>query len=357
MRADPAARREPRARAHRVRRRRRSSSARIQHNLKINRIGLHVARSNLVSRAEALEAAARRRSTPDATTSRRLQCSSARRASTTSSTASRRCSRSRRRTSRSMNQVVGVQARGHRARACARPRAQGADRARARARATAKARIAAARPAAAAVLLDQGRDRPPRRRSSARASSRSSGRRRRVSPTYQSQQAGNLGRRRPRRPTPDGVTSRLRRSTRGVVAIAMQYLGVPYVWGGESPSGFDCSGLVMYVYAQVGVSLPHYTGAQWNAGVPVSRERSRARRPRLLRRARPRRHLHRRRRVHPRAAHGRRRQDRQPLRSLVRGDVRRRPPHRQRRLSVRRTSARGWRSHHRARRTTLRRDS
>jgi cell wall-associated NlpC family hydrolase len=58
----------------------------------------------------------------------------------------------------------------------------------------------------------------------------------------------------------------------GVVGIAMRYLGVPYVWGGASPSGFDCSGLVMYVYAQVGVSLPHYTGAQWNMGVPVSRD-------------------------------------------------------------------------------------
>jgi cell wall-associated NlpC family hydrolase len=57
----------------------------------------------------------------------------------------------------------------------------------------------------------------------------------------------------------------------GVVGIAMQYLGVPYVWGGASPSGFDCSGLVMYVYAQVGVSLPHYTGAQWGMGVPVAR--------------------------------------------------------------------------------------
>jgi len=57
----------------------------------------------------------------------------------------------------------------------------------------------------------------------------------------------------------------------GVVGIAMRYLGVPYVWGGASPSGFDCSGFVMYVYSQVGVSLPHYTVAQWNAGVPVSR--------------------------------------------------------------------------------------
>ncbi len=56
-----------------------------------------------------------------------------------------------------------------------------------------------------------------------------------------------------------------------VVGIAMRYLGVPYVWGGDSPSGFDCSGFVMYVYAQVGVSLPHYTGAQWSYGVPVSK--------------------------------------------------------------------------------------
>ena len=56
----------------------------------------------------------------------------------------------------------------------------------------------------------------------------------------------------------------------GVVGIAMRYLGVPYVWGGASPSGFDCSGLVMYVYAQVGVSLPHSSYAQYGMGVPVS---------------------------------------------------------------------------------------
>jgi cell wall-associated NlpC family hydrolase len=57
----------------------------------------------------------------------------------------------------------------------------------------------------------------------------------------------------------------------GVVAIAMRYLGVPYVWGGASPSGFDCSGFVMYVYAQVGISLPHYTVSQYGMGAPVSR--------------------------------------------------------------------------------------
>jgi peptidoglycan DL-endopeptidase CwlO len=71
----------------------------------------------------------------------------------------------------------------------------------------------------------------------------------------------------PDAPPPDGTLSTQ------VVSIAMQYLGVPYVWGGSSPStGFDCSGFVMYVFAQVGVSLPHHAASQYNYGTPVSQD-------------------------------------------------------------------------------------
>jgi cell wall-associated NlpC family hydrolase len=48
------------------------------------------------------------------------------------------------------------------------------------------------------------------------------------------------------------------------VAVAMAQLGTPYVWGGGGPGGFDCSGLASYAYAQIGKSVPHYTGAIWS---------------------------------------------------------------------------------------------
>jgi cell wall-associated NlpC family hydrolase len=55
-----------------------------------------------------------------------------------------------------------------------------------------------------------------------------------------------------------------------VVDIAMRYLGIPYVYAGADPSGFDCSGFTMYVYAQVGISLPHNAAMQFGMGTPVS---------------------------------------------------------------------------------------
>jgi peptidoglycan DL-endopeptidase CwlO len=55
------------------------------------------------------------------------------------------------------------------------------------------------------------------------------------------------------------------------VRVAEGYIGVPYVWGGESPSGFDCSGLVQYVYGRVGVSLPRTSYEQYRAGRRVAR--------------------------------------------------------------------------------------
>ena len=53
--------------------------------------------------------------------------------------------------------------------------------------------------------------------------------------------------------------------------FALTKRGDPYVWGAAGPSSFDCSGLVLWAYAQVGISLPHFTGDQWNMGVHVAR--------------------------------------------------------------------------------------
>ncbi|RMI37784.1 NlpC/P60 family protein [Actinomadura harenae] len=82
-----------------------------------------------------------------------------------------------------------------------------------------------------------------------------------------------------------GKTPNVPGSGKGAQAVryALAQLGVPYSWGGGNASGpsygiaqganikgFDCSGLTLYAYARVGVNLPHYTGAQFNAGTHVT---------------------------------------------------------------------------------------
>ena len=52
---------------------------------------------------------------------------------------------------------------------------------------------------------------------------------------------------------------------------ALSRRGDPYVWGAAGPSAFDCSGLVVWAFAQEGIALPHYTGDLWNSGVHVPR--------------------------------------------------------------------------------------
>jgi cell wall-associated NlpC family hydrolase len=62
----------------------------------------------------------------------------------------------------------------------------------------------------------------------------------------------------------------------GAAGAALSELGTPYVWAGSAPGGFDCSGLVVWAFAQVGVSLPHSSYALYGYGVPVSRDQLQA---------------------------------------------------------------------------------
>lgn len=70
--------------------------------------------------------------------------------------------------------------------------------------------------------------------------------------------------------TPSAPPPPLASGAGGAVQAAEREIGVPYVWGGSSPSGFDCSGLVMWAYAQVGIGLPHFSGGQFAATTHIS---------------------------------------------------------------------------------------
>jgi peptidoglycan DL-endopeptidase CwlO len=70
--------------------------------------------------------------------------------------------------------------------------------------------------------------------------------------------------------TPPTPAPPLSAGAAGAVQAAEGEVGVPYVWGGTTPAGFDCSGLVMWAYAQVGISLPHFSGAQYASTTHIS---------------------------------------------------------------------------------------
>jgi peptidoglycan hydrolase CwlO-like protein len=61
-------------------------------------------------------------------------------------------------------------------------------------------------------------------------------------------------------------------SSSDIINYASQFLGVPYVWGGTSPSGFDCSGLVQYTYGHFGINLPRVAADQQDVGLKVTRD-------------------------------------------------------------------------------------
>ncbi|MFA5843535.1 MAG: NlpC/P60 family protein [Coriobacteriia bacterium] len=71
----------------------------------------------------------------------------------------------------------------------------------------------------------------------------------------------------------DGVDPESYAGRSGIVDVALRFLDVPYQWGGTSPAGFDCSGLVQFVFAQCGIALPRASRSQYRCGTHIAADR------------------------------------------------------------------------------------
>ena len=68
---------------------------------------------------------------------------------------------------------------------------------------------------------------------------------------------------------PKNLSAAGKKAVGGILNLASDYLGTPYAWGGESPTGFDCSGLAQYIYAKEGITIPRTTYDQFRGGLSV----------------------------------------------------------------------------------------